>query len=263
MKSTKLSLLKELENLEHILIHPFYKNTILNFIEENTPKEKILFAIENDPILNIELLKIANSINYGFYRQISSIHHTLKLIDYDFIIQALKNFPVIVSHISNYSEAIGWYSIFYAHSIHCKSILEYLAEKKYIDFSIFFAEKDDIFTAIFLHDIGIFFLITFFPKYTDILNTSKRLALNLYRTENMLLNTNHAILGGYIASKWGLPDSLIYALSYHHTPELSKRYRNMLKLISIIDMLSTDYMIYKEIKKEIEPKYIHFSEAYQ
>jgi hypothetical protein len=171
---------------------------------------------------------------------------------------SLKNFPVIVPHISDYSHAISWYSIFYAHSIHCKSILEFLTKEKHIDFSVFFAEEDDIYTAMFLHDIGAFFLISFLYKYLDVLNTVKRLSFNLYDIENMLVGTNHAIIGGYIASKWGLPNSLVYAISYHHTPNLSNKYRNMLKFISIIDMLSVDYITNKEIKKEIEPKIFSF-----
>jgi HD-like signal output (HDOD) protein len=80
-------------------------------------------------------------------------------------------------------------------------------------------EQELLFVAGLLHDIGILFLLTqFTTPYLEVLRTSKAHDEPLVNVERLALHTDHAVLGGMLASKWNFPDDLARLISSHEHP---------------------------------------------
>jgi len=80
----------------------------------------------------------------------------------------------------------------------------------------------EAFTAALLHDLGKLVLGRFLDAHTlALLEAAQSQGLNSLEAEREILQVNHAELGGLIAQKWGLPDSIVQGISYHHRPEES------------------------------------------
>jgi HD-like signal output (HDOD) protein len=44
------------------------------------------------------------------------------------------------------------------------------------------------------------------------------LYIQLYDAEQHIFNTSHAEVGAYLMGLWGLPDSIVAAIAFHHNP---------------------------------------------
>jgi HD-like signal output (HDOD) protein len=80
----------------------------------------------------------------------------------------------------------------------------------------------DTITAALLHDVGKLVMSRFLSP--DVLTLLGRSVAegghNRMQSESEILGVHHAELGGLILQCWGLPESLVRAVSYHHAPDL-------------------------------------------
>ncbi len=76
-------------------------------------------------------------------------------------------------------------------------------------------------TAALLHDVGKLVLCRFLgPGVLHLLRLAAEVDhLTPLQTEQIILEVNHGELGGLVAQHWRLPDTIVRAISYHHTPE--------------------------------------------
>jgi HD-like signal output (HDOD) protein len=78
---------------------------------------------------------------------------------------------------------------------------------------------DDAFSAGLIHDAGRLVLAVNFPDaYREILEEAGRKDLDLVEAEREKLGATHAEVGACLVGLWGLPNSLIEALAWHHRP---------------------------------------------
>lgn len=75
-------------------------------------------------------------------------------------------------------------------------------------------------TAALLHDVGKLVMCRFLADdLLTVLHQAHDLAgLTRMQAEYEVLGVHHAELGGLIAQIWGLPESLVRGISYHHSP---------------------------------------------
>lgn len=67
------------------------------------------------------------------------------------------------------------------------------------------------------HDCGIPLLVKRFPEYKDVLRTAnKSVGQNFTAIEDAAVNTNHAVIGYYLARSWGLTDAVCQGILSHH-----------------------------------------------
>ena len=57
--------------------------------------------------------------------------------------------------------------------------------------------------------------------------------------EEKIIGYSHATVGGYIAKAWNLPEDLVDAISYHHTPTLSQNHGGLADAIHIANGLAS------------------------
>ena len=80
---------------------------------------------------------------------------------------------------------------------------------------------DDSFTAGLLHSLGKLALASAMPAaYGEILREAKA-GRELREVERERLHCTHSEVGAYLAGIWGLPNPIVEAIAWHHTPEAS------------------------------------------
>jgi HD-like signal output (HDOD) protein len=79
----------------------------------------------------------------------------------------------------------------------------------------------EAFTAALLHDVGKLVMGRFLsPEILGFIHRAQEVDhLDLLAAESLLLNVNHAELGGLVAQHWKLPPRIVQGIIYHHTPE--------------------------------------------
>lgn len=85
---------------------------------------------------------------------------------------------------------------------------------------------EDAFTAGLLHDVGLLVLATNVPdQYTETLALMQNQGIPEWEAERQVLGATHAEVGGYLLGTWGLSDSIVEAVAFHHDPARSAGHR--------------------------------------
>ncbi|MCK5347439.1 MAG: HDOD domain-containing protein, partial [Candidatus Heimdallarchaeota archaeon] len=101
---------------------------------------------------------------------------------------------------------------------------------------------DELETAGILHDIGKIVLLSCLPdRFTRILkNQSGNPGMTFYESEIDLgfKDCTHAEVGGYLLDYWGLPETIVNIVNYHHSDDgLTGRNRKLLEALKSTDKL--------------------------
>jgi HD-like signal output (HDOD) protein len=81
------------------------------------------------------------------------------------------------------------------------------------------AASAEAFTAGMLHDVGILVRATRQPEaFADVLAESERSGRAIHDIEKERGEVTHAEIGGYLLGLWGLPQSIVAAVTGHHDP---------------------------------------------
>lgn len=191
-------------------------------------------VVSQDPGLTVRLLKIANSAFYGLQREVTTVAHAIAIIG----IAQLRNLVLSTSCVQAFDKIpnhIVTMDNFWTHSLYCAIAAKLIAEKHCP------RQKDELFTAGLLHDIGSLILYHKVPeKVQEILELLESTVddLELQEVEKQLLGFDHAELGLELAKLWSLPVDLQEAIGYHHDPEKSENSIQAVYIIHIANSLA-------------------------
>ncbi|MBE7557955.1 HDOD domain-containing protein [bacterium] len=78
---------------------------------------------------------------------------------------------------------------------------------------------EDSLLAGLLHDVGLLVLTTQLPdQYQHVLELGRGEGCSLWAAERRIFGAGHPEVGAYLLGLWGLPDPVVEALAFHHTP---------------------------------------------
>lgn len=103
--------------------------------------------------------------------------------------------------------------------------------------------RDEAVLAAFLHDIGYWVLAQERPAQLD---QAAALAVSadipVHEAERRVLGTCHAHIGAYLLGLWGMPNTLVEAVAYHHAPESVgvRRFNTLSALAAALALSGTD-----------------------
>jgi HD-like signal output (HDOD) protein len=170
-------------------------------------------VISQDASLSARLLKIANSPLYGYRSKIDTISRAVTVIgqrelrDLVFAVSAVKTFSSIPVDLANMAS-------FWRHSMFTGIVARLLAKRCHV------LHTERLFVAGLLHDLGQLLIYHKLPEEAQrILRRSEALDEPLFLSERHLIQIDHAMVGGALASLWELPELLRLAIRFHHEPE--------------------------------------------
>ena len=93
--------------------------------------------------------------------------------------------------------------------------------------------RDEVVTAALLHDIGKLLLARVRPGFTAP-SAVRHPPAEVVRQERRELGFDHASLGGLMLQRWGLPSTLVSAVSGHHSAEAATETAALVRLADIV-----------------------------
>ena len=97
-----------------------------------------------------------------------------------------------------------------------------------------YENRDRLALTSLLHDIGELVLIHAYPGYPSQVHHDARTPEERIQRERRVLGVDHALVGGVLIRRWGLPRSLATAIEHHHDPDA----RGEAAIVRLADMLA-------------------------
>lgn len=233
-KKNQSSIITKLNRLAALSTIPAVALQVYNLAMDTTSNiDDIQKIIQLDQALTLKLLKIVNSAFYGLSQKVNSVKEAVIIIGTDEIMNMAFGLSLSESFKASNLEGLIDPGELWKHSVGTALIGKYLCSnmKAYAD--------EGIFTACILHDIGKLFLIENFPDlYRRILEDSEQTGVPAYDLEEEIFGNNHGVIGGMLAKKWNLPDSLVQAISFHHHPSCSTSHSRLAAMSGFANYLS-------------------------
>jgi HD-like signal output (HDOD) protein/CheY-like chemotaxis protein len=185
--------------------------------DDETPIDEISALVAQDLAITAKLLKLVNSAFFGLHRGISSPAEAVAYLG----LETIKSLVLAVNAFSSLESAkIPGISLerLWEHSMAVGATARRIIEAENVP--KIFAEES--FLAGMLHDIGKLVMAVNLPQeYENALKHSRTERVPLYQAEEHIFGANHADVGGYVLSLWGLPARVVEAIAFHHDPEVS------------------------------------------
>ncbi len=170
-------------------------------------------VIRFDPSLTAEILRLCNSSHFSPASEITAVDHAVTFLGADNLLKLVLTSharPLLQSPQSGYGlppDAL------WVHSVGVALASKRLADSRQV------AEKNALFTAGLLHDIGKIVLNEYVnEEYATIVSIVENERVAFADAEQRVLGYTHAQVGGEIARRWGLPPLLRDCIRYHHAP---------------------------------------------
>ncbi|NOX21159.1 MAG: HDOD domain-containing protein, partial [Nitrospirae bacterium] len=98
-------------------------------------------------------------------------------------------------------------------------------------------DSSEVFVAGLLHDIGRVVLLTLDKeRYLQIIDSDE-----LILEEIDYFGLHHPAVGSDFLQRASLPDPLVYAVRYHHTPSSADKYKETVSVVAFAEALSRNY----------------------
>ena len=160
--------------------------------------------LAEDPILSARLIRLAGSIGYGGHR-VSSVVDAVRVMGTDAIHALVLSLELGSRRADRSLDEV------YAHGLRTAYLARAFAGR---------ADVDAAFAAGVMHDLGTIVLAIARPKQAALVRERcRRGDGSISELERAELGTTHAELGAYLLGLWGMPQPLIEAVAFHHSPE--------------------------------------------
>jgi len=191
-------------------------------------------VIIQDTSLTARLLKIVNSSYYGFEAKIETVSRAVTVVG----LRELRGLVIAASAVemfSNIPEEVFNKVRFWRHSLYCGVIARLLAEQCHV------LHSERLFVAGLLHDIGKLIVAQRFQEETKLIALETRLGERAeLEIEKDILGFTHAEVGGELMKLWNMPETLIEAVSFHHSPFEADKGVMETSLIHIANILTVE-----------------------
>jgi putative nucleotidyltransferase with HDIG domain len=214
--------------------------------EEEYDIRSLARELRMDQVLSARTLQLANSASFAQRGRIESIDHALMFLGVNLLVKL-----VIGAALEAFFIQSGWgYSLckggLYRHAVGTAVVSERLARLTGK------AKPGLAYAAGLLHDIGKVVLdqhvANALPFFYRRLIEDK--VADFIQAEQDLFGTAHTEVGYRLALKWGLPESLIAVIRYHHRPELGVGFTALAHIVSLADLIMSKFHAGLELEKQ-------------
>lgn len=179
--------------------------------DDSSSLEELKKVISLDQSFSSRLLRVANSPYYGRSRSINDV--TDAIIRIGFTTVKAFVFAASLKDLCRTSDATD--KLLWEHNMAVSMGSTAIAEETGI------LASGAPFIHGLLHDIGkVIINQAMRDKYEEVICRSQKQNISFIAAENEVLSYDHCDVGGYVATSWGLPDSLAFVIANHHKENL-------------------------------------------
>jgi putative nucleotidyltransferase with HDIG domain len=201
---------------------------------ESTANE-LMQVILPDQMMCSTILKVANSAFFGIPRGVSTIERAVVVLGYEEIRNIVIGKAIFSSLPRLSKENRNTISLFWEHAFTCGLASKIIAEHLHLPASEFFI-------AGLIHDIGKLAMLMAFPhEYSILRELSNPNNLNDSAEEQAKFAISHDKVGLQLAERWLLPEKLVMAIGYHHSPQEAPAHKEYPLIVQVADIFSLIY----------------------
>jgi HD-like signal output (HDOD) protein/CheY-like chemotaxis protein len=176
---------------------------------------KIAHIVKQDMGMTSKVLQLVNSAFFALPCHISSPQQAISLLGIDNIRAVVLSVHVFAELEENPNSKLA---ALWPRSLATAAFARAIARAEHSPQAL----EDDAFAAGLLHDIGRLVLASgCSTQYAHVLEGLQRDKVTLAEAEWQSFGCTHAEVGAYLLGLWGLPDAVVQAVAWHHTPSRS------------------------------------------
>jgi putative nucleotidyltransferase with HDIG domain len=204
------------------------RNRILRLFEAGEPSTAdLVSAIESDVSLAIMVVRLANKVEGATAGKVDSAVTGVEVLTP----QTVHAIASRARTFDFFERSAVWQGIperFRLHAVMTQRAAERLARE--IDYDA----RDRLMITALLHDVGKLVLIHAYPGYPSQVHGPGSTPEDRLQRERRELGVDHALVGGVLARRWGMPRTIASVIERHHTAESSVE----ASLVRLADMLA-------------------------
>lgn len=234
---SKPAYLREIERkiVAEIEMIPPFPDTVQRVLRlcdmPDSDMSQVAAAIQRDPALTADVLKIVNSAAFVTNQRIKSLSIAVTRMG----LKAIRELTIASASFKILATRYRIYQDFWEHSFRAGFYAKMIAELQNLDL-----EAEMVYLGGLLHDMGKIIMYSLNPS---IMNNIKGLDVDKVRAnsailEEMSIGVSHAHIGAVVAEHWGFSPELVEIIRNHHRPFISdKDYKLETAVIHIADAL--------------------------
>jgi len=189
------------------------RNRVLRLLgEDRVSAADMVSAVESDVALAIAVLRVANSLDGKARGRVESVVKAVELLSPE----AVQAIVAEVRTFDFFERSAIWQGAperFRLHAVATLRAAERLAAE------LAYEHRDRLMVTALLHDVGKLVLMQAYTGYPEDIHGNASTPEERVRRERRELGVDHALVGGVLIRRWGLPKAVASAIEGHHAEE--------------------------------------------
>ncbi|MDO8185726.1 HDOD domain-containing protein [Conexibacter sp. JD483] len=216
------------EALEAFPVLAESRNRVLRlFTQERPATAEIVNAVESDVALAIATLRLANRVDGRSRGRVDSVVKAVSVLS-PAAVQALASRARTFDFFERGGIWEGTPERFRLHGVATQRAADRLATE------LGYEDRDRLMVTALLHDIGKLVLAHAYPGYPRQVHGDAKTPEERIHRERRELGVDHALVGGVLARRWGLPKAIASTIERHHSEDADGE----AALVRLADMLA-------------------------
>jgi putative nucleotidyltransferase with HDIG domain len=189
------------------------RNRVLRLLgEERASAADMVAAVETDVALAISVMRLANRLDGKSRGRVDSVVKSVEILSPE-AVQAI----VSRTRTFDFFERSGLWDAtperFRLHAVATQRAAERLAGE------LNYEHRNRLMVTALLHDVGKLVLIHAYPGYPSQVHGDARTPEERVHRERRELGVDHALVGGVLVRRWGLPKAVASTIERHHSDD--------------------------------------------
>ncbi len=190
------------------------RNRLLRVVsQERISGGEVVAAVESDVALVIAVLRLANQVEGRTRGRVESVVKAVELLSPE-AVQALASRARTYDFFERSSVWDAAPERFRLHGVATQRAADRLATETNYE------HRDRLMVTALLHDIGKLVLMHAYPGYPGQVHQGARTPEERITRERRELGVDHALVGGVLARRWGMPKSVASVIERHHAEDV-------------------------------------------
>jgi putative nucleotidyltransferase with HDIG domain len=189
------------------------RNRVLRLFEGGEPSTAdVVAAVEADVALAVSVLRLANQVDGRFRGHVESAVKAVEVLSP----QTVHAIASRARTVDFFERTAVWQGIperFRLHGVATQRAADRLARE------LGYEWRDRLMVTSLLHDIGKLVLVHAYPGYPRQVHGEARTPEERIQRERRELGVDHALVGGVLARRWGLPKAVASVIERHHVDD--------------------------------------------
>jgi putative nucleotidyltransferase with HDIG domain len=189
------------------------RNRLLRLVSAERPSASdVVNAVESDVALVIAVMRVANQVEGKARGRVESVVQAVELLSPD----AVQALATRTRTFDFFERSAVWDAAperFRLHGVATQRAADRLATATHYE------HRDRLMVTALLHDIGKLVLLHAYPGYPAKVHEGARTPEERIHRERRELGVDHALVGGVLARRWGLPKAVAAVIERHHADD--------------------------------------------